>query len=259
VGNQGLDLFQFITDTTAGDDLALDLSGRIADAGGNKKTIELRLGEWEGADLLAGILGGNNHKGLGKGMGHSFDGHTALLHRFEEGALSAGHGAIEFIDQKDVAKDWAGDKTKIVDRTIKDRQTGDIGGEEITGALYPTKKEAGGAGQSQSQGGLAETGTIFEKEVAAAEEGDDRQLQGFVFAGEMLAIKGVKQAEDRVPFVLCHVNSFKKVFFYLTLRSSLEASCPLVGNIDAICPDLLKSACIDRVMLTEQSIRHLKF
>jgi hypothetical protein len=121
---------------------------------------------------------------------HPFDRHTTLLHRFKKCALGTGHGAIEFVDQKDVAKNRAGDKTEIVGSAIEDRQTGYIGGEEITGTLHPAEKEAGRARQGQSQGRLAEAGTIFQQQVPAAKQGNDRQLQGIVLAGKMLAVEG---------------------------------------------------------------------
>ena len=163
VTDEGFDAAQIVTDAAAGDNLLFDRRGRVADSGGDQETIELRLRERESANLLPRILGRNDHKRIREGMGDPLDGHATLFHRLQKGTLGARHGAIEFIDEKNIAENRTGNKTKIIGSAIKDRQAGDIGWKEIAGTLHPPEVETGGAGESQSQGGLAETGTVFEE------------------------------------------------------------------------------------------------
>src|SRR3546814_18873729 len=65
-----------------------------------QEAIELCLGQWVGAGLFQWILGGEDEKRLGQGMGDASIADRVLLHRLEQGSLGVGRGAVELIGEQ---------------------------------------------------------------------------------------------------------------------------------------------------------------
>ena len=83
------------------------LRGGVADGEAGHEAVELGLGEGVGAGHLGGVLGSDDHEGLGNGKGLAVDGDLVFLHDLEEGGLGFGRGAVELVGENDVVDDRA--------------------------------------------------------------------------------------------------------------------------------------------------------
>ena len=88
-------------------DLPLLRLARIADLDHQHEAVDLRLGQRIGALLLDGVLRGHDHERVGQRIALFADGDLPLLHRFEQGALHLGGGAVDFVGQHEVGEDRA--------------------------------------------------------------------------------------------------------------------------------------------------------
>jgi len=65
---------------------------------------------------------------------------------------------------------------------VKDVKPGDVRWQKVTGALDPPEGQAENFSNSNSQGGLAETGKIFDEEMAPRKKTGESEPQRLVFA-----------------------------------------------------------------------------
>ena len=132
-----------------------------------------------------GILGGDYQKRLGERVGFAVSSHPLLFHRLQQGALGLRHGPVYFVNQEDIVEDRPLDETEAVLMAIKDCQAGDVGREQIAGALYPSEGETERAGKGYCQGGFAEAGNVLDQNMAAGQKGDDGKFQRLFPAGQV--------------------------------------------------------------------------
>ena len=72
-----------------------------------EESIELRLGEWVGALVLHGVLGGHDEKAIAERAALAVGGDLALLHRLEERRLGLGRRAVDLVGEQRVGEDRA--------------------------------------------------------------------------------------------------------------------------------------------------------
>ena len=70
---------------------------------------------------------------------------------------------------------------------VEDEKPGDVRGQKVAGALDPPEGQAENLGNGDSQGGLAETGKVFDEEMAARKKTGESEPQRFLFAVEIAA------------------------------------------------------------------------
>ena len=110
------------------------------------------------------------------------DRHLAFAHGFQERALCAGRGPIDLIGQEDIRKHRAGSKLKLTGLLVEEREAGDVGGEQVGGALDAGKTSAREIRKGLGQRRFAKAGRILNQQVAAGEEAGQRQVAGVVFS-----------------------------------------------------------------------------
>jgi hypothetical protein len=104
-GPQGLDAHRGfervhqIAAIGAAQEFALGGRIRIAQMHAHQEAVQLRLGQRKGADLILGVLRGDDEEGLGQGHRLAIEGHLMLFHGLEQRALGFGRGAVDFIGQ----------------------------------------------------------------------------------------------------------------------------------------------------------------
>ena len=164
----------------------LGLGIGVADGQPDHEAVELGLGEGVGARHFGGVLGADDHEGLGDGDGLAVDRHPMLLHDLEEGGLGPGGGAVELVGENDAVDDGARDDLECAVRRIVDRETGDVGRGRVRRALNSCKGEREGVCQCFGQGGLADAGDVLEEEMAAGQKGGDDGGDQVGFADDAL-------------------------------------------------------------------------
>ena len=173
-----------MADAAVADDRFLDLCLRIAHAGSDQKTVHLGLRQRVGADLLDRVLGGND-KERKERIGHSFNGYTPLFHRLQHCTLGLGHGAVDFVHQQQIIENGPPEEGEFPLFPVKDGKTGNIGGQEVAGALQPAECHAEHTRQGKGKGGFAESGNILEQDMSAGQQGCQRKPERLCLAGEM--------------------------------------------------------------------------
>ena len=103
------------------------------------ESIYLCLRQRIGAFLLHWILGRHYQKWRGEFKGRITNGNLLFLHGFQQGRLYFGRGAVNFIRQYKVCKNWPFFYREIILLNIVDHRTHNIGRQQIRGELYPTK------------------------------------------------------------------------------------------------------------------------
>src|SRR3546814_17073816 len=78
-----------------------------------QEAIELCLGQWVGVGLFQWILGGEDEKRLGQGMGDASIADRVLMHRLEQGSLACGRGAGELIGEPQMGEYRAAQKLDV--------------------------------------------------------------------------------------------------------------------------------------------------
>ena len=69
-----------------------------------EEAVQLGFRQLVGAFLLDGVLRGQHEEGIGQGIAALAQGHLALLHGFQQGALHLGRCAVDFVCQNQVGK-----------------------------------------------------------------------------------------------------------------------------------------------------------
>ena len=159
----------------------------VAEAVSEHEAVELCFGEFKGAALFDGVLGGDDQEGGGEVEGFVAEGDLAFLHGLEEGALDLGGGAVDFVGEEEVGEDGALVGAEAAGFFVEDFGAEDIGGEEVDGELDAAEVEVQGAGDGVDEEGLGEAGDALEEEVAAGEEGDEGAFDDDLLADDDLA------------------------------------------------------------------------
>ncbi|OQA31557.1 MAG: hypothetical protein BWY57_02319 [Betaproteobacteria bacterium ADurb.Bin341] len=176
---------------------ALGAAVGITEFEAHQKAVELRFRQGEGADLVRRILRGDDEEGGGQRPGFAVGCDLAFLHRFEQGALGLGGGAVDFIGQNHLGENRAGQKTEIALFALVDGNAGNVGRQQVAGELDAGKLETEQAGQGLRQGGLAHARQVFDEQVAAGEKTGQGQADFPLFA-ENDPVGGSKDSVERV-------------------------------------------------------------
>jgi hypothetical protein len=114
------------------------------------------------------------------------DGNLALLHRFEECALSLGGRTVDLVAEHDVGEDGAGPELELPGLLVEDVRPGDVGGKQIGRELHPRKGTLERARDRPREHGLADAGDVLQQDVAAAQHCGHDVLDRVVAADDHL-------------------------------------------------------------------------
>jgi hypothetical protein len=154
----------------------LVFSRGIAQVNAHEEAVQLGLGQREGALVLDGVLGGQDHERMRHGARRAVHGHLPFLHRLQQGGLRLGRRPVDFVGQKDLGHDRPRSIFEVARLLVVHGDTGDVGGEQIGGELDAPKDAARRTGDAAGQHGLSHTWHVLDEDMAPAHEGCHRQL-----------------------------------------------------------------------------------
>src|SRR5258708_36833277 len=124
--------------------------------------------------MLDGILRGNDEKRLRKRESLAVDGDLRFVHGFEKRGLRARGGAVDFIGENDVGENRGGTKFKFSRLGIVNADAEHVAGEQVGSELDTLKSAMKGFWERLGESGLADTGNVFNQQVAARATRDHR-------------------------------------------------------------------------------------
>jgi hypothetical protein len=164
----------------------VDLIGRagIAEANIDEEAVELRLWQRERAFVLDRVLRRHDDEWIGQGVRRAVYGDLALFHSFEQRGLRFRCGAIDLIGEHELAHEGAWVELELPRLLIEDRDAGHIAGEQIRRELDALEGTANGPCDGFREDRLADARHVLDENVAAADHGDERQADSFIFADD---------------------------------------------------------------------------
>ncbi len=105
-----------------------------------------------------------------------------FVHGLEKSGLRARRGAIDFISEDDIGKDRAGAKFKLARFGIVDADAENVAGKQIRSELDALEGTMKRFGEGLRQRRLADAGYVFDEQMPAGEQRDERELDGFFLA-----------------------------------------------------------------------------
>jgi hypothetical protein len=181
---------RFIAMNGAVDDAVQIFARRIADENLHEKTVELGLGQRVRTLHFDRVLRGHYQERNLELVRGGPAGDGPLLHGFQEGGLGFGGGAVNFVGQDEISKDWAGLKAEGFGAMIvafDDHAAHDVSGHEIGSELNPRIFQVKDMAQGSQQCGLAESGDAFQQDVAAGEQADEHAIHDALLADDNFA------------------------------------------------------------------------
>ena len=106
----------------------------------------------------------------------------AFIHRFEQGGLGLGGGAVDLVGQQEVAEDGAWLEFESLGVGVVDGDAEDIAGQHIAGELQAMEAAGYRAGKGLGEGGLADAGDILDEKMAARQKAHEREAYDFGLA-----------------------------------------------------------------------------
>ena len=96
-------------------------------------------------------------------------------HRFQQGALRAGAGSIDFIRQQHLREDRSRLEAKAGRGWVEDRQAGEISRQQVAGEADPLEGKGATPGQGFSEGRFPHPWTVFDQQMPACDQTAQRQ------------------------------------------------------------------------------------
>ncbi len=140
--------------------------------------------------MLQGVLGGNDKKRFFQRPGFALNGHLALFHGFQQGALGFGRGPVDFVGQQHLGENRPRVEDKPPGFLLEYGSPQDVPGKHVAGELDPAKVQPEAAGQHLGQGGLADAGQVFYEQVPAGKQTGEGEPDLLILAQDDLADAG---------------------------------------------------------------------
>ena len=179
----------------AGDQLAFVFLIRVPEFDPHQEAVELRLREWKGADLVGGVLRGDDKVGRGQRMRIAVHGYLALFHRLEQRALRFRGRAIDFVRQDQLCKYRARLKLELAAFLAKNRHADDVRRQQVARKLYSLVAQAQHAGQGLCEYRFAESWQVLDEQMASCQEAGQGQRY-FRFLAEDYAVEGLARGSE---------------------------------------------------------------
>ena len=145
-------------------------------------------------------MGGEHEEWLAELHGLASRGDRVFLHGLEQGRLSLGRRAVDFVGEDDVGKQGAADEAKClaagVDVLFEYLGTSDVRGHQIWGELDAAKREIECAGEGLDERSFGQARYAYQQAVAASEQGDEQFLNDLLLADDDLADLAVDAVPD---------------------------------------------------------------
>ena len=162
------------------------------------EAVQLGLGQLERARLLDRVLRGDGQKRGRQAEGRPPDGHAAFLHRFQQGRLHLGRGAVDFVGQQDVGEDRAAVHVERGRGLVEDLRAEDVGRQEVDRELHAAELQVDGPGHGADQQRLGQSGHALQEQVSAGEQRDQHALDHLFLTDDDLAGEAANVVHQRM-------------------------------------------------------------
>ena len=152
----------------------------------HRETVELDVGEREGALEVARVLRGDHEERSGDRAADAVGGDLALLHHLEQRRLGLRAAAVDLVADQHVGEHGALAERERGVVLVVDHDAGDVGGEQVGRELDPLPRAGDRAGDRLGEGGLAGARHVVEQEVALGEQTAEGQADLIVLAAHHL-------------------------------------------------------------------------
>ena len=156
--------------------------GRIAHAQTHHKAVKLAFGQRKGAQLLGWVLRGRHQKRLGQAVGFAVHGYLSFFHRFQQGRLHFGRGAVDFVRQHEAVEHGARMEFERAVARHEHVHAEQIGRQHVVGELDALVTQAEHRRQRCGQRGFADAGHVFQQNVSTRQNAGDQLFQNRLFA-----------------------------------------------------------------------------
>ena len=163
-------------------DFALAGRVRVADAQPHEEAVQLRFRQRVSAVMLHRILRGDHHERARQRMRMSVDGHLTLVHGFQQRGLRFGSGAVDFIGQQEVSEDGPRLELEGFGLEVIDGDAEHVARQHVAGELQAVEAAGDRARQGLRQSGFADAGNVFDQQVTARQQADQRKPDDFRLA-----------------------------------------------------------------------------
>ena len=158
----------------------------VAELQPDEEAVQLRFRQREGALVLDRVLRRHDEERLGELVGRAVDGDLMLLHRFEECGLRLRRRAVDLIGEDDLAHDRPGPELESAGALVEDRDAGDVRWQQVRRELDTPERTPKRPRDGLREDGFPGPGHVLDEDVAAADQGDERQLDLVVLAKDDL-------------------------------------------------------------------------
>jgi hypothetical protein len=134
------------------------------------RSVELRLRQREGADLVQRVLGGDDEERLRQWPGHAVDRDLAFLHRLEQRALRLRAGAVDLVGEQHLGEDRSGVEGELAGGPVVHRHADHVRGQQVAGELQAAERQAERDRDRMGQRRLADPRRVLDQQVAAGEQ-----------------------------------------------------------------------------------------
>ena len=183
----GLHRLQRVAGLAIPEDVHLTGEVGVAHLQPHHEAIQLCLGQQLRAGGANGVLGGDDHEGVGQLVGVTVHGDLSLLHDLQQRGLGLAGGAVDLVCQQKVGHHRAGLVDEGTALLAVQGEAHDVRGQhvrrELDAAVLQTQRTA----ESQRGGGLAGAGDIVQQHVSAGEHRHQNFLQSRLLAHDDLA------------------------------------------------------------------------
>ena len=159
----------------AGQQGAFGFRIRIAQGQAQQEAVQLRIRQWIGAGQVHRILRGDDEERVGEGTGRAIQGDLVLGHGFQQGALGARRRTVDFIGQQHMGEHRTGMELELPRLRVVYRYTQYVGRQQVRSKLYALETQPQGSRQCMGKRGLAQSGQVFDQDMPAGQQGDERQ------------------------------------------------------------------------------------
>src|SRR6056297_309743 len=163
-------------------------------------------------------------------MGMTVHAYLLFGHGFEQRALGAWRGAVDLVGQYDVGKDRTRTEFEGLVGSSPDRDTEDVGRQQVVGELDALPATAGDDGNRVGQRGLADAGKVLDQKVSTGQEGGEGQVDLCRLAENDPVDRGYRLTE---PLAGAGPNRFGPTY-WITHPTSLIQQRVELGRADEI-------------------------
>src|SRR5690606_10967600 len=117
-------------------------------------------------------------------------GDAAFLHGFEQGRLTLGRGAVDLVDEQQLAKDRAPRQSELTGLEVEQVRAANIARQQVGSELDATEFQPGGCGEALREKRLGCARRTFEQHVTLRKKRGQQVLDSFPLSDDRLADLG---------------------------------------------------------------------